>query len=117
MNELKIIGNTSSPPWTFQHVALEPFPVMATEKTTKSGFTTVKQKTELTALHVVFPTEDHRFLAGDLAHVRADQFTMPWAREIYELDGQKYILAPLNAILVLKRGIKIPHVPSIENHG
>jgi len=89
--------------WTFQSVALEPFPAMSVEKNVKSGFTTIRQKTELTPLKVIFDTEDQRFRRGDIAYVMADQYSHPWGKAVYEVGDEKFVLAPLNVIQGLKR--------------
>jgi len=89
--------------WTFQSVALEPFPAMSVEKNQKSGFTTIRQKTELTALKVVYDSEDRRFRRGDIAYVMADQYSHPWAKAVYEVGAEKFVLAPNNVIQGLLR--------------
>jgi hypothetical protein len=78
-------------------VAVEPFRTDAVEKTgVKSGFVTVKQKTELTKLQVVFNSGDIK--AGDWVYVRGDLCVDANARQIFEIDGKRFILIPLDEI-------------------
>jgi hypothetical protein len=79
-------------------VAVASFPDMSV-KTTVRGAGSVKvayieNKTELVHLPVLFYTEDARFGPGDTVLVRGSHFTAPWAKEIFEHDGQKFILVP-----------------------
>ncbi len=91
--------------WTVGKVlALEPFPTMSIEKDTRSGFTTIRQKATLTGLRVVFPSEDNRFLAGDTVFVMADNYAQPFAKNVYEQEGKKFILCPEALIQLVRRG-------------
>lgn len=79
-------------------VALEPFPDMSV-KTTTSGAGPVKvvrieNRTALVPLRVVFSCFEGPLVKGLTALVRGNQYTQPWAKEIHEIEGQKFILAP-----------------------
>jgi hypothetical protein len=76
-------------------VACSPFESLAIE-TSGSAFKTVKQKNSLLRLSVVAGNE--RYLAGTYVYVRGDVITMPWTKEIFELDGTKFIIVPEEAI-------------------
>lgn len=93
-------------------VACTPFPDMAV-KTAVLGQGTVKvarieNKVSLVAMKVVMPTEDFRFVEGDVAYVRGNHYTQVWAKEIFQTpSGTDYILVPENLIEVFDREISI----------
>lgn len=83
-------------------VALDPFPDMSI-KTSLSGtgavkVTRIENKVSLVGLLVRFDTEDNRFRKGQIAYVRGNNYALPWAKEIHEFAGEKYILVPDAAI-------------------
>lgn len=89
-------------------VALSPFPTQSVEKENKGGFVVVKQKVSLTPLRIVFGNENVEGTmvyapTGAVAYVRGDSVTLPWAKEVFEIEGQKFILAPLDAVQLVER--------------
>lgn len=89
-------------------VALTPFPTLAVEKQNTSGFVTVKNKLSLVPLKVVFGNENSTGTTiyaptHSTAFVRGDSVTQLWAKEIYEVDGIQFILAPVDAVQLVSR--------------
>jgi hypothetical protein len=82
-------------------IALEPFKTTALERTdTKSGFTTAKQKVELTPLVVRFGTD--KIKAGSTVFVRGDLCASADAKLIYDVDGTKVIFLPVREVKVVR---------------
>jgi len=84
-------------------IAVEPFNDTAV-KTTAMGGGTVKvgmivQKNELARLKVIFPSFE---LSGSYVHVPSEYYTQPYAKKIYEMDGQKFIIIPLNIVEIVE---------------
>lgn len=82
-------------------VACEPFPEMAVEKETRGGMVVPKQRGALTKLRVVFG-DDGDFYCGSFIWVRSESFIQQWAKDVYELDGKRFILVPADAILLIQ---------------
>ncbi len=80
-------------------VACTPFESLAIE-TTGGAFKTVKQKTSLLRTKVVMGNSDYP--EGVLVYLRGDVVTLPWTKEIFEVDGQKFILVPQEHIQLVK---------------
>ena len=81
-------------------VACAPFPATVVEKETRGGMVVVKQKGTLTKLEVVFPDDDYDYEAKSFIWVRAESFILNWAKEVFEVDGVKFILVPKDQILM-----------------
>lgn len=85
-------------------VACTPFETRAIEASVSKGFAVIRQKTELIGLTVVFPPQEPAWIcAGDLVWVRGESSKLAWATDEYELEGQKFILVPLEAIQLCGR--------------
>ena len=83
-------------------IAVEPFKTDAVEKAgVKTGFATVKQKTELTPLRVIFGNKDIE--EGDVVYVRGDFCVEPDAKKVFEVGGQKVIFLPLREVKLVGR--------------
>lgn len=110
--------NTSFGQYTFvdirgvnKKVAVEPFQVKGVEVKVSSGFGTVSQKTELTPLKVIFPNEatdrpdsDKLVLyPGNTVYVRGEASAHQWAKEVFELNGKKFIMLPEDMIVLVDR--------------
>jgi hypothetical protein len=78
-------------------VALEPF--ASTEIQTKNygGFAVVAQKVQLIPLKVVFGNDEIQ--EGQTVYVHGDATKHPFANQIHELDGKKYILVPISPFI------------------
>ena len=87
-------------------VALEPFQEMEVQKEQRGGMVVPKQNNSLTKLKVLIDSgkqlDSTYFPAGCTVWVRADTFRAPWAKEVYELEGQKFILAPIDQVLLVQ---------------
>ncbi len=86
-----------------ERIACEPFEVRTPQVAVKSGFAVIKQKTELTALRVLFPCQGfpQDISPGDLVYVRGEFMNATWAVDVYEIEGTKFILVPFNAVLLV----------------
>lgn len=78
-------------------LAVEPI-VTSVEKEVRHGVALAKQKIALIATKVVFPDAKGDYLAGEVVYLRGDCIQLPWAREVFELDGKKFILVPINDV-------------------
>jgi hypothetical protein len=89
-------------------VAVEPFPDMSV-KTTAQGAGSVKvarieTKVALVPLKVVWHSEDGRFFPTNTVYVKGSHFTQPWAKEVHEIDGEKFILIPDSVVEAVNNG-------------
>ena len=85
-------------------IACTPFPALSVEKENRGGLIVPKQRNALTQLEVVFPSGDKIFCPqGTFVWVRAEQFVLGWAKEIFDLEGVKFILVPEDQILMVKQ--------------
>jgi hypothetical protein len=67
-----------------------------------SGFGTVEHKDGgLMALKVIFGGE-HMLESGNTAYLAEQDKQQPWASQVYELNGQKFILVPEERILLVE---------------
>ena len=86
-----------------KRVACEPFQSLALEKEGKS-FVTVKEKTTLFPMKVVMSTVSEtgseKYHVGDTVWVRGDTKVLQWAKDVFEINGQKFILVPEEIIQV-----------------
>lgn len=80
-------------------VALEPFPENVVVKEVKGGMIMPKQKGTLTKLRVVYG--GNGFTAGDSVYLRSELFAALWAKEIFEVEGQRFILAPKDQVVLV----------------
>jgi hypothetical protein len=79
-------------------VAVTPFPDQSV-KTAVVGDGLLKamrieNRASLAALKVLFGTEDGRWSPGYIVYVHAKQYVQPWAKEVLEYAGMKFILVP-----------------------
>ena len=86
-------------------VATEPFPDMSV-KISRQGVGPVKvarveNQVTLVPLKVLFRSEDGRFLSGQTVYVRGNLYTQPWAKEMQEISGIKFIVVPENFVEVI----------------
>lgn len=85
-------------------VAVEPFPSTSIETKNRAGFTTVIQKTELIPLKVVFSSLTPQGLGVDPGHVvyvKGETTQHQWAKEVFELDGKKFIFIPEESVVLV----------------
>lgn len=81
-------------------IACAPFEKHSIEIETKRGFATVKTKTELVSLKVVFNGDDYFIEPGDTVWVRGEQVKSVWAGEEFQVGDSKFILVPQDAIVL-----------------
>lgn len=78
-------------------IACTPFESLAIQKT-GTNFITAKQKSELMETKVLFPDTEDVYEAGQRVFIRGDAMTLPWTREVFEFQGTKFILVPMDAV-------------------
>ena len=88
-------------------VAIEPI-VATVEKEVRHGVAIAKQKVSLLKSKVVFfcdtdERQDLEINPGDTVYLRGDVITMPWVKEVFEVNGKKFILAPLSSIVLVEQ--------------
>ena len=90
-------------------IGVEPFKSVYVELEHKQGFTMAKQKVQLTKLKVVIgdvdtlraPSKDNgHYVPGDIVYVLGELQVHKWAKEVYEVDGKKFILMPTEFVLL-----------------
>ena len=87
-------------------VACTPFPAASIELEHRKGFTMAKQKVALTPLEVVFATEDQEYWPGMVIYVNGDCQTHIWAKQVYEMNDQKFILVPVEFVRLVEAKYK-----------
>lgn len=104
------IGDEKRELAAFGKVAAEPFPDthVKTNLVGEGKFGVAKinnTKTELVKLKVVVdsgikgPTNELVYLTPDeVVYVRASDYVLPWAKDVFELDGKKFILVPADRV-------------------
>lgn len=80
------------------YIFTKPFTDKGLKTKETSGFTTVAQKHELTALETLYDSET--LPAGFFVYVRGESFKQPWAKEIFKINGQEAIAVPDGAVLL-----------------
>lgn len=89
---------------TNENVAVEPFPTNQVEKEVRNGLAVIKQKSSLQPLRVVFPDFlGDEYPTGSTVYVRADQCVATWAKDVFELNGKKFILVPKNQVILVEK--------------
>lgn len=73
------------------YLAVEPFPNKGLETKTSNGFSTIKQKNTLVELKIIFGSE--KFAYGSV-FVPGSISVIQYAREVYHVNGQDFILIP-----------------------
>jgi hypothetical protein len=82
-------------------IAVSPFPAKSIKPVAmKGGLIGVAQKVELTALDVVLPSDDGKFLPGMKVFVRGDLSAHDFAANTQEIDGKTFILMPESHVLL-----------------
>lgn len=91
-------------------IAVSPFKDRHVKTKVTGGVAVIENKTILDELEVVFKSHDAYFLdIGDKVYVRGDAYAHQWAKEVYELNGIKYILIPKDFVMAYK------HVKDAKN--
>jgi hypothetical protein len=68
----------------------------------KGGFALIEAKVSLVELSVVFYAEGYN--QGDKVFLRGDRVVEKFSKEVFNIDGQDFILVPESFIQVVKRG-------------
>ncbi len=83
-------------------LAVTPFAETDTKTEVVNGRVVIKQRSELTALKVVFDTDCDETMSldpGDTVYVRGDLCKSPQAKEIFEMDGKRFILIDASSVI------------------
>lgn len=86
-------------------VAVEPFKHEGLKPKVVGGLATLKTKSELQALKVLYPASGSDYLPGDVVYVRGDAVVADWAKNVYTLPGveQTFVLCPEGEIKLVER--------------
>lgn len=84
-----------------KHIAVEPFPSQSLEKEIKGGVLVLKQKGSLQQLRVIFGNEDYAI--GQAVYLRSERYTATWAKEVFEVEGVRFIVIPETEVLLVNR--------------
>ena len=83
-------------------VAISPIAAVKLEAEVKGGFATINQKHNLTVADLIldFGGNGSFYKAGDYkVLLKGDSAFTPWAKQVYEHDGVKFVLAPIGSIV------------------
>jgi len=85
-------------------VAIEPVPFTKVESKVEGGIARISQKIDLVKVKLVMRymlNNESLFGAaiGDYAILRGDAGLQPWNKAVYELDGKKLVLCPINQVI------------------
>lgn len=86
-----------------KQIAVSLFPTHAIDVGVKNNFARIKQKVGLTPLTVVFGSESYR--PGWTVYVKAEMMNHQWAKEDFELDGQKFIMMPEGFVVLIETDV------------
>lgn len=83
-------------------VAVAP-PNLAVEKEVRHGVAIAKQKFSLLETTVVFADSEGFVPVGTKVFLRGDCIINGWAKEVFELEGKKFILVPIDQIVCAEK--------------
>jgi hypothetical protein len=86
---------------TSGEVGCRPFQSNSLEVRRENGVAIPNQRNVLTGLEVLFGTD--KIQAGSTVYFEGDQCATVWAKRVYTIGDQKFILAPVNLIKVVER--------------
>jgi hypothetical protein len=91
-------------------VAIEPVPFSKIESKIEGGIARISQKIDLVKVKLIMGvhlTNDPspNYLPGDYAILRGDSGLQPWNKAVYELDGQKLVICPINQVIGFEREV------------
>ena len=83
-------------------VAIAPIAAVKLEAEIKGGFATISQKHNLIAAEMIldFAGNGSFYKAGDYrVLLKGDAAFTPWAKQVFEHDGVKFVLAPIGFVI------------------
>lgn len=85
-------------------VATEPFTENTPRPNDPTGAFVTTQRSNLIPLNVVFSCWCNDFVLnpGDRVFVEGEQISSPWAKKVFEVDGKKIILVPIDRVVMLE---------------
>lgn len=86
-----------------KQLAVRPFKTTSVKMTATRAMPGIENLKTLTALEVVFPSDDREYAKGDVVLVNGSVSANQWARDVFEEDGEKFILIPYAVILGVRR--------------
>ena len=117
-NETKELPVETAPsgPYAYGNcIAVEPLPETTVRTQTASAFVSAK-RSELIRLEVVFqksplPEDQFDFLRKHIKaiFIKSDRKDFPWTKEVFTLNDKKFILAPLDQIILVEFDTKLYH--------
>lgn len=84
-------------------IAVTPFESHSVQMEKSHGLVTIKSKVSLLAVKAVYSTVDGEYSAGDTIYVRGETVAHPFSKEVYEMDGHKFILLPKELVVGVLR--------------
>ena len=81
-------------------IAVTPFETTSTKIDVKGGLVTIKQRTELTRLVVVFAQDNEKYPPGYVIWVKGDSCKHQFAKEVFNLNGKDFILIPAETVVL-----------------
>ena len=85
-----------------KQIGVKPIEAKEIKMEVKSGFASITQKNQLTAMEVVFGEGDIK--TGDTVYMKGDVIAHPWFKEPVILNGQTICVCPLSQVLFVKTG-------------
>jgi hypothetical protein len=89
-------------------ICVEPFKLNSIDIRQEGGVAKVNQKERLTGLKVVYGND--KFQPGDVVYFEGEQCVTQWAKKIYDLDGVRFVVAPVNLIVVVEQNHPVDHL-------
>lgn len=97
-----------------KRVAVQPLPETENKPKVQNGVLVPPRAALLSGQPVVFRSTG--FDVGDVAFIRADRRSASlWGKEIFEVEGKKFILVPEDEVLLLKRSNLSKYAPGLDN--
>jgi hypothetical protein len=85
---------------------VEPFKTNSLDIRREGGVAKANQRDHLTGLKVVYGND--KFYPDDVVYFEGEQCATQWAKKVYDLDGVRFVLGPVNLIVVVERGLVRP---------
>lgn len=84
-------------------IACAPFPKSGIEEAkSATGISFIANVVKLVGLKVVVGND--RIPAGKVVYVSGRDYTTPWAKAVYQLNGTDVIMVPIGSVLVVAEG-------------
>lgn len=81
-------------------IACKPFKSGGLKPEARGGLLTLKAKTALESLEVIYPYPPGGYVAGDLIYVRGDSTAHSWAKDVYTVNDVELVMVPEDAVML-----------------